>query len=218
MQSYKAHAGNQLHPMLGLLNMSRTITRHLLVIASSALLYFTPIMADQSGSRFVAVGTDDDVAFAKALWQVLQHERITGKHMAPVKPFLGAAKPHGWILELVYRKIAVDGHTGFVVVKRNYDQEGLTVEQVIQDRSRHLSSFTVMFQRKNGYDPDNQNWFWAKYRPDGTLFAKKINGIEVNVAGKFLKGKDRDDSSGCIYCHASAGGGDYIFYPFIKNR
>lgn len=163
------------------------------------------------------VGTQADVAFANSLWQVLVQERITGDKMLPQKPFLGAAKPHGWILELVYRTIQVNGHQGFVVVKRNYDQEGLTVEQVIQDRAKHLSSFTVMFQREAGYDAENKNWFWAKYRPDGTLFAKKVKGVPTKVAGKFLKGKQPEGNAGCIYCHASAGGGDYIFYPFIIN-
>jgi len=197
-----------------------SITRNLLLslVISTLFTLATPAIADKSVSIFVPVGTMDDISYARSLWQVLVQERITGKQMQSGEPFLGAAKPHGWILELIYRKIAVEGHTGFVVVKRNYDQEGLTVEQVMQDRARHLSSFTVMFQRKDGYDPENQNWFWAKYRPDGTLFSKKINGIKVKVVGKFLKGKERDDSSGCIYCHASAGGGDYIFYPFIENK
>jgi len=198
--------------------MSHTIIRYLLAVTASLLLYITPVAADQSGSPFVPVGTVEDVAYASLLWKVLEQERIAGKQMLPAKPFLGAAKPHGWILELVYRHIKVNGHDGFVVVKRNYDQEGLTVEEVMHDRTRHLSSFTVMFQREAGYDTDNQNWFWAKYRPDGTLFAKKIAGAQTKVAGRFLKGKQQDDNRGCIYCHASAGGGDYIFYPFIKNR
>ena len=88
----------------------------------------------------------------------------------------------------------------------------------MQNRAKHLSSYTVMFQRETGYDNDNQNWFWAKYKPDGTLFAKKIGEKQVKVAGRFLKGKDQADNRGCIYCHASAGGGDYIFYPFIENK
>lgn len=105
-----------------------------------------------------------------------------------------------------------------MAVKRNYDNESLTVEDVMQNRAKHLSSYTVMFQRETGYDNDNQNWFWAKYKPDGTLFAKKIGEKQVKVAGRFLKGKDQADNRGCIYCHASAGGGDYIFYPFIENK
>jgi hypothetical protein len=181
------------------------------------LILLAPATAGQDTSRLMPVGTKDDASFATALWKVLEQEQITGKNMQPAEPFLGAAKPHGWILELVYRNIDVNGHTGFVVVKRNYDQEGLSVQEVIQDRARHLSSFTVMFQREAGYDEDNQNWFWAKYRPDGTLFQKKIEGVPTRVAGRFLKGKQPEDNGGCIYCHASAGGGDYIFYPFIRN-
>jgi len=124
-----------------------SITRNLLLslVISTLFTLATPAIAGQSASIFVPVGTMDDISYARSLWQVLVQERITGKQMQPAEPFLGAAKPHGWILELVYRNITVKGHTGFLVVKRNYDQEGLTVEQVIQDRDKHLSSFTVMF-------------------------------------------------------------------------
>jgi hypothetical protein len=189
-----------------------TLSNNISAIFTAALIFLAlPAVAEQAG-------TDSDIAYARTLWTELEKQRITGGNMQPAEPFVGAAKPHGWILELVYRNISVNGNRGFVVVKRNYDREGLTVEEVIQNRAKHLTSYTVMFQRETGYDNDNKNWFWAKYRPDGTLFAKNIGGKQIQVAGRFLKGKDRADNGGCIYCHASAGGGDYIFYPFIQIK
>jgi hypothetical protein len=61
-----------------------------------------------------------------------------------------------------------------------------------------------MYQREAGYDADNQNWFWAKYKPDGSLH-KNPKGMQL--AGRVAKGKPK----GCISCHKVAPGGDYIF-------
>ena len=61
-----------------------------------------------------------------------------------------------------------------------------------------------MFQREDGYDSDNQNWFWAKFTPDGGL---DKNPKGMMLAGRVAKGKPK----GCIACHTAAPGGDYIF-------
>jgi len=73
-----------------------------------------------------------------------------------------------------------------------------------------------MYQRESGYDTDNQDWFWAKYNPDGSLYQKKVEGKIMQMAGRIWKGKTMEQNRGCLYCHASAGGGDYIFYPEIE--
>ncbi len=164
-----------------------------------------------------AFGLADDVAYATALWQAMVAARLVGPDERKLEPFYGGAKPHGMILELAYQDLDVDGHTGFIVVKKNYDGPGVSEEAVAWDRARYLSSITVMFKREVGYDPDNQDWFWVKYKPDGSLQAKDVGGAKVPLAGRIAKGKSREDSRGCIYCHASAGGGDYIFYPYVKH-
>jgi hypothetical protein len=33
----------------------------------------------------------------------------------------------------------------------------------------HVAAYTVMFRRNMGYDPEDGNWFWIKYPPDGSL-------------------------------------------------
>ncbi|MDP2645759.1 MAG: hypothetical protein Q8P24_12535 [Desulfobacterales bacterium] len=166
-------------------------------------------------SAVMPMGSPEDVNYAGQLWSVLEKERFVGANEVKLNPFVGAAKPHGWILELAYRNITVVRHTGFVVVKKNYDGPKLSVDDVKADRKKYLSSITVMFQREKGYDEDNKNWFWVKYKPDGGLFTKEINRKDVPLAGRIIKGKTREDNLGCIYCHSSAGGGDYIFYPQI---
>ncbi len=59
-----------------------------------------------------------------------------------------------------------------------------------------------MFQREEGYDADNRNWFWVKYLPDGSL--------DKNPAGMALAGMvGKNADAGCIACHR--GDPDYLF-------
>jgi len=160
-------------------------------------------------------GTPADIDDAQRLWSVLEQERMVGEHATPQKPFIGAARPHGWVLEVDSRTIRVGGHAGFVVVKKNYNGDNLGIADVERDRSRYLDSISVMFKREPGYDPDHQDWFWAQYRPDGHLMTMQRMGMNIAMAGRLLKGATADQDRGCIYCHHSAGGGDYIFYPEI---
>jgi hypothetical protein len=60
-----------------------------------------------------------------------------------------------------------------------------------------------MFKRK-GYDGDNKDWFWVKFKPDGSLH-KNPKGMQL--AGKVAKGMPK----GCIACHKAAPGGDYVY-------
>jgi hypothetical protein len=71
-----------------------------------------------------------------------------------------------------------------------------------------------MYKRESGYDPDNQNWFWAKYTPGGGLHVKEAKGMKIKLAGRVAKGK----SEGCISCHRAAGGGDYVYSSNITVK
>jgi hypothetical protein len=164
-----------------------------------------------------AFGLADDVAYAAALWRAMVTARLVGPDERELEPFFGGAKPHGEILELAYQNLEVNGHTGFIVVKKNYDGPSVSEEAVARDRARYLTSITVMFERETGYDPDNQNWFWVKYKPDGGLDTREMGEAEVPLAGRIAKGAPGEESRGCIYCHSSAGGRDYIFYPRVKR-
>ncbi|RLA07188.1 MAG: hypothetical protein DRQ51_06930 [Gammaproteobacteria bacterium] len=183
-------------------------------------LWFSISFSQSAPSPFVDVGTTDDINYAKKLYQAMLDNKIEGNDRIESTIFFGGAKPHGQILELTYKNLKVDNHTGFIVAKRNYGKVGdksVTVQKVQKNRAKYLKSITIMYQREAGYDTDNQNWFWVKYNPDGTLFNKKINNRSTYLAGRLLKSKSPNNNSGCIYCHSSAGGGDYIFYPHIKK-
>ena len=73
-----------------------------------------------------------------------------------------------------------------VIVKENYGPDGQT-----------LQSLTVMMRVK-GFDPDNNDWWWAKYEPDGSI---------AKLGGKRVVGK----VSSCAECHSTAEGGDLVF-------
>jgi len=160
-------------------------------------------------------GSPDDVRYARQLWSVLEKEHMAGKDARELIPFIGAARPHGWVLEVDSKIIQLGEHAGFVVVKKNYRGDSITVADVERDRAKYLESISVMFQRAAGYDPENQNWFWVQYHPDGQLFTMRKMGMNIDMAGRLVKGDSPDENRGCIYCHRSAGGGDYIFYPDI---
>lgn len=146
-------------------------------------------------------GTDDDAAYAATLWEAMVALRLAGDGMIRGFPYEGI-EPHGLMLETFYTEAEVNGHKGTLIVKRNFGPEGVEVDQVLADPATHLGAYTVMFQREEGYDADNQNWFWVKYLPDGAL---DMNAGGMRLAGRVAKGAEQ----GCIACHS--GEDDYIF-------
>ncbi|NRP11763.1 hypothetical protein XMM379_003038 [Aliiroseovarius sp. xm-m-379] len=146
-------------------------------------------------------GSDEDAAYAAALWQAMLDQRLAGEGMIRGFPYEGI-EPHGLMLETFYSTADVNGHQGALIVKRNFGPEGVEIDQVLTDPGKHLGAYTVMFQREKGYDDDNQNWFWVKYLPDGSL---DMNPKGMRLAGRVAKGAD----AGCIACHS--GEDDYIF-------
>ncbi len=142
-------------------------------------------------------GNQQDQAYAKTVWTALVNARLAGEDAINTVPYRGV-EPHGAMLETFHGTLEVEGNTGRMSVKRNYGPAGVSAEAVQADRAEHLGAVTVMVQRGD-YDPKNQNWFWAKYLPDGSL-DKAPNG--ALMAGKV---------TGCIECHAQAPGDDYLY-------
>lgn len=146
-------------------------------------------------------GTDTDADYAAQLWTEMETMGMVGDNMIQSFPYEGVA-PHGMMLETFYTTATVSGHSGDLIVKRNYGPEGVSVDEVLADPGKHLGAYTVMYRREAGYDADNQDWFWVKYLPDGTL---DKNPAGMRLAGRVAKGAD----AGCIACHS--GEDDYVF-------
>jgi hypothetical protein len=143
-------------------------------------------------------GGQDDRDYADQLWQAMQDRQLAGDGAIQAFPYAGT-DPHGMMLETFYTDATIDGHSGALIIKRNYGPQGVTKNDVIGNPGEHLAAVTIMFRRAEGYAPDAGNWFWAKYQPDGSL-DQTPDG--VSLAGK---------AAGCIGCHASADGGDFVF-------
>ena len=106
--------------------------------------------------------------------------------------FYKGKHPHGALLTTYVNKVALAGinnkagtlANGSIIVKENFMPDKM------------LGAVTAMY-RVAGYDPDAGDWFWAKYKADGSI-AK-----EGKVAG-------------CIGCHTAAINNDWVFTGPVK--
>jgi hypothetical protein len=102
-------------------------------------------------------------------------------------------EPHGMLLTTYVSKGAkktIKGKKGLfsggaIIVKENYKPD------------KTLAAITVMYKAK-AYNPEAGDWFWAKYKPDGT----------VDKAGKV---------GGCIKCHSAKADNDWVFTGSITD-
>jgi hypothetical protein len=165
-----------------------------------ALVLVAGVILQTAEGQKPPFGSPDDVTFAKNVWG-----QIKDYQQWPIRTdYMPGRSPHGDIIRTYYSMATVDGAPHHVIVKANYRGNNLTAEEVKASPEKYFSSATVMVQRENGYDPDNNNWFWAKYNADGSL---QDNAKGMALAGRVAKGTDQ----GCIHCHAEAKGDDYFF-------
>lgn len=171
------------------------------VVVALAMVAFAPMPSAQAGGA--PFGDPDSVAYAAKLWSALKEAKLVGSDRILSKPYTGQ-HPHGAVLTNLESKLTVGDDTGPVIVKSNFGGKGVSINAVSQDPDKYLGAVTVMYQRA-GYDPDNNDWFWAKYLPDGSL-DKNPKGMKL--AGRVAK---VNPPAGCIACHKSAPGGDMVF-------
>jgi len=140
-------------------------------------------------------GGAEDIAFAKQIWEKLHAK---GYDALQNNLYVGGP-PHGKVREVI--EGVIDGQ--LVISKTNYGGDGVSIEAVKKDPKAFLKAVTIMVKRP-GFDPEDKDWFWAKYKPDGTIFT---NEKGMKLVGKVAKGMP----VGCISCHASASGNDLVF-------
>ncbi|VAX38810.1 hypothetical protein MNBD_PLANCTO02-1236 [hydrothermal vent metagenome] len=134
--------------------------------------------------------------FEDNLWKYLKSAKYTNWAPVPGKKesaYKGQS-PHGAFLKMyLNRKAAGNFKTlpsGSIIVKENYGKDAKT-----------LMAITVMYRNK-GYDPQNGDWYWVKYNPDGSVANAPQEKGGMRLAGKV---------KGCIQCHSGAEGKDYFF-------
>ena len=146
-----------------------------------------PTVAQESG--------DDakDPAFSQKFWNYLQeadYQEEWSRWPGQNEEFIEGSSPHGAFLK-IYINDTVKNNTEdppvkSLIVKENYNKD------------KELVAITPMYRVGNDYDPDHNDWFWAKYLPDGSL---DKNPKGMSLAGRVAKGADQ----GCIACHTGAG-------------
>lgn len=135
--------------------------------------------------------------FEDKFWKYLSASRY--KNWAPVPGKTGdtyaGQSPHGATLRMYLNRTAAgrpkEMPDNSIIVKENYGPDG-----------KRLMAITVMYRTK-GFNPPAGDWYWIKYRPDGTVDEKAVNGTRMKLSGK---------PNGCIECHAGAEGGDFAFF------
>ncbi|MFQ5730493.1 MAG: cytochrome P460 family protein [Planctomycetaceae bacterium] len=146
----------------------------------------------QSGSAL----RGQPVSFEAKLWDYLQ--TIQYRNWAPaagqgLDAYPGKS-PHGAFLKMYLNRVAASNAKsppyGSIIIKENYGKDKKT-----------LMAVTVMYRVK-GYDAANNDWYWVKYKPDGTVARTPPDKGSKPIAGRFKS---------CINCHDGAAGDDYYF-------
>ncbi len=175
-------------------------TQFIIAPFASTLLLFGGVLTAQEPEEThdAPFGREADIQLSKDAWKVLQALRLVGEDRLHAFPYEGT-EPHGKLLETFKTSVEVEGEKRELWVKNNFAGEGLTKTDVLTDPEKYLQAITIMFKMPEGYDVINDNWFWAKYQPDGSL-VKSPEGVPM--AGRVL---------GCIECHGKAPGGDMLY-------
>jgi len=173
----------------------------LVLLAAGLLLHAGLATAEDTAvKQMMNFGDVEDVAFAHSLWDGMQGYY---EDWPMSSDFYDGTSPHGAYLRLYYNIVDIDGQPYHVIVKDNFGGQGASLEMVRETPRERLAAITVMVQMPEGYDPDNNDWFYARYDPDGMVSMKN----SMALAGRVGDGT----TASCIGCHAKAGGGDYIF-------
>lgn len=156
------------------------------------LLFIAALFSGCVGTETPKAGAPE--ADGKALYNYITTEKnYKNWKMWPGKGELyNGTEPHGALLTTYVTDAAfsaVEGKRGSIpdgsiIVKENY----------MPDKT--LDAITVMYKIK-GYDADNNDWFWAKYSPDGTV-------------------QDEGKIQGCIDCHGQRRDHDLIWTSDLK--
>lgn len=143
---------------------------------------------------------------AADLWKLLQTEnyRQHWKMWPGREAFYEGTSPHGALLTTYVNDPAYSAleagekqlPPGSIIVTENYTPE------------KNLTDITVMYKLA-GFDAQNNNWFWAKFMPDGIPVEEDPDGEQAELAGKV-------DS--CIACHSENKDNDYIMSDSLASE
>lgn len=164
-------------------------------IAIGVIGYANVEMNNEDAQKAASTDSGDAnrAEFAKEFWSYMQAQKYSQNWQrlpAGATGFTEGKSPHGAFLKSYANKIMLQDPKNpamkSIVVKENYDAD------------QNLVAITPMYKAAEDYDEEHGNWYYAKFKPDGSLF---------EMDGKPITGK----VEGCINCHSSAPGNDYLF-------
>lgn len=176
----------------------------LMLLMSAGGVYYCDSNPMDSGEEEDAVmpfGKTTDVQIAKAIWASVEGYKSGWAQYPGKEGWQPGNSPHGAWLKYYINETAMSDLQNFphgsVIIKENYP-----------DTMSSTGPITIM-ARIEGYDSEINDWFWAKYLPDGSL---DTNEDGIKLAGQVAKGAgENGENAACIGCHSSAAGGDYLF-------
>lgn len=168
------------------------------ILAVAASSIFTPAeqrAKAQSGSRGDTRASGR--SFESRFWSYLSEAQYTNWAPSPGQTdgFQKGESPHGAFVKMYLNRTAAGNPKkppyGSIIVKENYGP-----------MKKKLMAVTVMYRFK-GYNPKGGDWYWIKYKPDGTVAAMTTPKGRMMLSGKL---------KGCIECHSGSAGGDFSFF------
>ena len=139
----------------------------------------------------LAIAGNMPKADSAALWDYISKEApyVQWSYWPDHQGMQDGRAPHGpkhkvFVNDLALNSVTPPLQYGAIEVKENYSQ------------AEELKAITVMYKVK-GYNPDNGDWFWVKYSPEGKALK----------AGKPM---------GCIGCHGTREANDFILVHEFK--
>ncbi len=178
-------------------------------IALSAVI--VGLLSLPAAAQDAPFGAPDEVGYANQLWQQMAAARLVGPNAIQTTTYEGGTGLHTTTLVTVQGNITVNGNTGLAIVKKNFlgPDENTAATQDDVFAGTVGGPVTVMYQREAGYDPDNQDWFWAVFTPAGDVV---VNPLGMNMAGRIVgAGAMPDAPFNCIACHTLAPGDDMVY-------
>lgn len=142
---------------------------------------------------------------ATEIWNKMKSDNYqeSWKMWPDKEAFYNGIDPHGTLLNTYVNEVAYDS---IVNEKESMPFDAVIVtENYMFDKS--LEYITVMKKIK-GFNPENNDWFWIKFKPNGAIMTEEKYGKTISLAGKV---------DNCISCHKNQFLNDYIYTSFVKG-
>ena len=172
--------------------MKRTL---ILLLAAALILTFAGLsLAISVSNDNESSGGESGLTNGANMWKYITKEKpyTKWKLWPGTEKMYEGTQPHGAFLTTYVTK----GARKVIEKKKGKFSQGAIIVKENYMPDKTLAAVTVMYKAK-GYNPEAGDWFWAKFKPDGSV--EKEGKVE-----------------GCIKCHSAKADNDWVFTGDIK--